>query len=587
MTTKNIVPRADGEGELGTSSKKWEKVNVQEVSASHLSASSDIRVAGNSHFGSELADSHIFTGSFHQTGSGATSTFKDRIITTGSMAVHGLAGTSEVFRAEGTGDFIIDTDGAISFNSEGNDINFYGGAPRINSAGLDVEGQVSASSFIGNGSGLTGVTGDWDGQHTGDAGITGSLEVTQDITASAIQITAEGSPAIVDTNGNVKMQFDSDEIYFYADDPAEPALLVSTNIIDVSPNADLDFRVGGSSNQFFVDVSATSSYAPNMYRRAASVSNSQHKANYIASEDYVSWYSAYGIPSLSSPMLTNTLYLAHIRWEISSSDANAYKLFDNDYAGGPLTIAAGDTLPVSVTFTGSNQVYGTSDRGITYPQGYFIATFLGGGNGIENASQFDVTLHYSGGITHTIPDSDKEMIAANSYSQNNCWKLNLTTSQNYLNKIELDLTANPGAVCYFTEFEYFQSKPASQSGWDFSGFTKYEDQTLYRKLSWNNAALAEVGSIDENGIAAMTLFKGANTGHPGAPSGGAYMYAVSGDMWVKNASGVQTQISPHDENDEWQYFSKNTKTGKVVRIRMEKMIRKLEEITGETFIEEE
>ena len=31
---------------------------------------------------------------------------------------------------------------------------------------------------------------------------------------------------------------------------------------------------------------------------------------------------------------------------------------------------------------------------------------------------------------------------------------------------------------------------------------------------------------------------------------------------------------------------KNTKTGKVVRVNMEKMIRKLEEITGESFMEE-
>ena len=35
-----------------------------------------------------------------------------------------------------------------------------------------------------------------------------------------------------------------------------------------------------------------------------------------------------------------------------------------------------------------------------------------------------------------------------------------------------------------------------------------------------------------------------------------------------------------------EYFSKNTKTGKVFRVNMEKMIRKLEEITGESFIEE-
>jgi len=78
-----------------------------------------------------------------------------------------------------------------------------------------------------------------------------------------------------------------------------------------------------------------------------------------------------------------------------------------------------------------------------------------------------------------------------------------------------------------------------------------------------------------------------NSGHPTEISGKALMYAIGGEMYVKDDSGNQTLISPHDEEGEWQYFSRNTKTGKVIRIRMEKMIRKLEEITGESFIEEE
>jgi hypothetical protein len=46
-------------------------------------------------------------------------------------------------------------------------------------------------------------------------------------------------------------------------------------------------------------------------------------------------------------------------------------------------------------------------------------------------------------------------------------------------------------------------------------------------------------------------------------------------------------MSSHNVDDEWEYYSKNVKTGKVLRINMEKMIRKLEEVTGEKFIEEE
>ena len=58
------------------------------------------------------------------------------------------------------------------------------------------------------------------------------------------------------------------------------------------------------------------------------------------------------------------------------------------------------------------------------------------------------------------------------------------------------------------------------------------------------------------------------------------------EIFVQDSSSNVTQISPHNSEGEWQYFSRNTRTGKVVRINMEKMIRRLEEITGESFMEE-
>ena len=46
-------------------------------------------------------------------------------------------------------------------------------------------------------------------------------------------------------------------------------------------------------------------------------------------------------------------------------------------------------------------------------------------------------------------------------------------------------------------------------------------------------------------------------------------------------------LGPHNSDGEWEFYSRNTKTGKVLRINMERMIRKLEEFTGETFIQHE
>ena len=52
------------------------------------------------------------------------------------------------------------------------------------------KGILSASYFTGEGSGITGVTGEWDGTHVGNAEITGTLNVTQAITASAVSASA-------------------------------------------------------------------------------------------------------------------------------------------------------------------------------------------------------------------------------------------------------------------------------------------------------------------------------------------------------------------------------------------------------------
>ena len=54
---------------------------------------------------------------------------------------------------------------------------------------------------------------------------------------------------------------------------------------------------------------------------------------------------------------------------------------------------------------------------------------------------------------------------------------------------------------------------------------------------------------------------------------------------VMDSDGNETKISPHNQEGEWEYYCRNKKTGKHMKINMEKMIRKLEEITGETFIE--
>ena len=71
----------------------------------------------------------------------------------------------------------------------------------------------------------------------------------------------------------------------------------------------------------------------------------------------------------------------------------------------------------------------------------------------------------------------------------------------------------------------------------------------------------------------------------------AHIYAkdesASAEVFVRDEYGNVTKISPHNAQGEWEYYSRNTKTGKIVRVNMEEMIRDLEQLTGKTYIKNE
>ena len=71
----------------------------------------------------------------------------------------------------------------------------------------------------------------------------------------------------------------------------------------------------------------------------------------------------------------------------------------------------------------------------------------------------------------------------------------------------------------------------------------------------------------------------------------AHIYAKdessSAEVFVRDEAGNVTKISPHNEKGEWEYFSRNTKTGKTVRVNMEEMIRDIEKLTGKSYIKHE
>lgn len=83
----------------------------------------------------------------------------------------------------------------------------------------------------------------------------------------------------------------------------------------------------------------------------------------------------------------------------------------------------------------------------------------------------------------------------------------------------------------------------------------------------------------------LVIFNG--TAPVGTLTNGASFYAASGEMRVMDSAGNSTLLSPHDsKTNEWIYHSKDTRTGKVLRIDMERLMRKLDELFGGGFIHE-
>lgn len=83
----------------------------------------------------------------------------------------------------------------------------------------------------------------------------------------------------------------------------------------------------------------------------------------------------------------------------------------------------------------------------------------------------------------------------------------------------------------------------------------------------------------------LSIYNG--TAPVGAMTNGISLYSTAGELRVMDAAGNATLLSPHDKKtNEWVFDSKDTNTGKRLRIDVEKMLRFLNEKFGTDFIHE-
>lgn len=64
----------------------------------------------------------------------------------------------------------------------------------------------------------------------------------------------------------------------------------------------------------------------------------------------------------------------------------------------------------------------------------------------------------------------------------------------------------------------------------------------------------------------------------------ALLYASGGELYAYDAAGNATQISPHDQDGLWYYYSENTKTGKTLEISMEALMKDIDQILGGGYV---
>jgi hypothetical protein len=103
-----------------------------------------------------------------------------------------------------------------------------------------------------------------------------------------------------------------------------------------------------------------------------------------------------------------------------------------------------------------------------------------------------------------------------------------------------------------------------------------------------NNLLLGTWSIGTNADTVIGIANG--TAPTSSPTNMVQLYAkdvsASSELFVRDESGTETQLSPHDPiTGEWVFFSKN-KEGKIIKIQMERLMRLLNEKFGGGFIEE-
>jgi len=130
------------------------------------------------------------------------------------------------------------------------------------------------------------------------------------------------------------------------------------------------------------------------------------------------------------------------------------------------------------------------------------------------------------------------------------------------------------------------------AGGDGSGEDFVIQSTTHATKGWvsvpNGGQGLQIGGVvDRAGTAqdnTLTIVNAATPPQAGqAIVNAVQFYSSGGEAFVIDAAGTATQLSPHNDDGEWHFNSYSAKTGKTLRIKMERMMKKLAEKYPEDF----
>ena len=111
--------------------------------------------------------------------------------------------------------------------------------------------------------------------------------------------------------------------------------------------------------------------------------------------------------------------------------------------------------------------------------------------------------------------------------------------------------------------------------------------TEVMRISGTGTSLQLGGSAARSGTAGtfrLDIFDG--TAPTGTLANGISLYSTAGELRVMDSGGVATLLSPHNKQGEWIFFSNNSRTGHVLQIEFERLMRALDRHFGGGYIYE-